>query len=178
MPEPALHFAVIFALSAPRLGVGKAVLFSLFALLPDLDIILYIHRSMSHSIIVLSALCLPALLITYTLKRKYFRLGLLCFLAILSHLIMDCFQTHTPILYPITGKSLWVKVDGWINISSWSFMPQASIYIRDAPTVFEPLKSLDAPIFTSDGFILSFLLTIVPLLLGLLETRRGARTTK
>ncbi|MEM1542506.1 MAG: metal-dependent hydrolase [Candidatus Bathyarchaeia archaeon] len=177
MPEPALHFAVIFALSAPRLRVGEAILLSLFALLPDLDITLYIHRSMSHSIIVLGALCLPTLLTAYILKRKYFKLGLLSFLAILSHPIMDCFQTYTPILYPITGKSLWVKVDGWITISSWSFRPQASIYIKETLTIFESLKSLDAPIFTSDGFILSLLLTIVPLLLALLETR-GMRTNK
>ena len=178
MPEPALHFSVIFALSVPRLGIKKAVLLSSLALLPDLDIILYVHRSMSHSIILLSAAYLPILLAIFILKRRYFRLALLGFLAILSHPLMDCFQTYTPILYPVIDRSLWIKVNGWINISSEGFKSQTSINIKDAPTVFKPLESLDAPIFTSDGFIISLLLTAIPLLLEAKDSEKARKFIK
>lgn len=175
MPEPALHFSVIFALSIPRLGVKKAILLSSLALLPDLDIILYVHRSISHSIVLLSVIYLPTLMAIYILKRRYFRLALLCFLAILSHPLMDCFQTYTPILYPIIDESLWIKVNGWINISPEGFKPHASIDIKDTPAAFKSFESLDAPIFTSNGFIMSLLLIAIPFLLEVKDSGKAQK---
>ncbi|MEM1839460.1 MAG: metal-dependent hydrolase, partial [Candidatus Bathyarchaeia archaeon] len=109
MPEPAIHFSVIFALSAPRLGVKRALILSAIALLPDLDALFHLHRSMSHSLILLSLSWLLVLTVIYSIKRVYFRFGILCFLVLLSHPIMDCFQNYTPILYPMLDRSLWVR---------------------------------------------------------------------
>ncbi|MCX8204979.1 MAG: glycosyltransferase family 2 protein [Candidatus Nezhaarchaeota archaeon] len=165
MPEPALHFSIIFALSAPRLGVKRALALSAIALLPDLDVLLHVHRSMSHSAIIIGLAWLLVLLPLYFFKRKYLALGALGLLATLSHSLMDCFQTYTPILYPFLDRSLWIKVDGRVSISPEGITPQASIGIADSPTVFSSFQLLDAPLFTSEGFLVSLLLMAIPLLL-------------
>jgi hypothetical protein len=54
MPEPAMHFSVVFALAAPRLGVKRALLLSFIVLMPDLDVLMHVHRSMSRSIVLTS----------------------------------------------------------------------------------------------------------------------------
>jgi len=174
MPEPALHFSVIFSISTPRLGVRRALLLSLLALLPDLDILLHIHRSMSHSIILLSLIWIPILLASYLFKRRYLCIALLCFLAVLSHPLIDCFQTYTPILYPAYDRSIWVNIDGWILVSPEGLTPHASISVKDKPTVFEPFESIDAPLFTSEGFLISIILTAAPLFLRVRSIRKPA----
>ncbi|MCX8162286.1 MAG: glycosyltransferase [Candidatus Bathyarchaeota archaeon] len=166
MPEPAIHFSVVFAVSAPRLGVKRALLLSAIALLPDLDLLLRIHRSMSHSIIVSGLAWLPILLSLYIFKRRYFALGFLCFLAFLSHHIVDCFQTYTPILYPIVDRSVWVEVDGALHISYDNLNPKISLDIASKPTIFKEFVEMDAPIFTSEGLPVSIILLAIPLILS------------
>ncbi|MEM2026505.1 MAG: metal-dependent hydrolase [Nitrososphaerota archaeon] len=173
MPEPALHFSIVFALTAPRLGVKKALLLSLIALLPDLDILFHVHRSMSHSIVVLSFAFLPILMAVYFFKRNYIGFTLLCLMAVLGHSLMDCFQTYTPILYPALDKSLWIDAGGQLIMSSEGFKLKASVSVKDALTVFEPFEAKDAPIFTSEGFLMSLLLVIVPLFLGVISFRKA-----
>ncbi len=160
-----MHFSVVFALTAPKLGVKKALLLSLIALTPDLDVLLHVHRSMSHSTLVLTLAYLPILLIVYRFKPRCFRLAVLGLLALLSHAFMDVFQTHTPILYPILDRSLWIRVDGGVQISPSGLVPQLSADVNHIPTTFKPFKTMDAPIFTSNGFLISLMLTIIPMLI-------------
>lgn len=165
MPEPAMHFSIIFALTAPRLGVRRALLLSSIALVPDLDVLMHIHRSMSHSIIVLTLAYTPILLAVYRFKTGYFRLAALGLLALLSHIVMDFFQTYTPILYPILDSSLWVEVNGGVQISPSGLRPQVSADVKHVPTTFKPFEVIDAPVFTSDGFLVSLVLTAIPLII-------------
>lgn len=163
MPEVSLHFSVVFALTAPKLGVRKALLLSFIALLPDLDVLMHIHRSMSHSIVVLTLTYTPILLAVYRFKPEYFKLTALGLLALLSHLIMDLFQTYTPILYPILNSSLCIAVDGGVRISPGGLTPQVSVDVKSTPTDFRQFEIMDAPIFTNSGFLISLILTAVPL---------------
>jgi heme/copper-type cytochrome/quinol oxidase subunit 4 len=165
MPEPAMHFSVVFALTAPRLGVKKALLLSFIALVPDLDVLMHVHRSMSHSIIVLTLAYTPILLAVYRFKPEYFRLTVLGLLALLSHIVMDLFQTYTPILYPILDSSLWIEIDGGVQVSPSELKPQLSADVKHVPTTFKPFKAIDAPVFTSDGFLISLILTVIPLII-------------
>ena len=164
MPELAIHFSVVFALTTPRLGIKRALLISLIAILPDLDVLVHVHRSMSHSILVILLVCTPILLLVYRFKTKYFKLAVLALLALLSHPLMDLFQTYTPILYPLLDRSLWVKIDGSVLIHPGGVDPRVSATIRGKPTVFRSFRTLDAPIFTNEGFMISLLLIAVPAL--------------
>ena len=167
MPEAALHFSVPFALAAPRLGLRKALLISLIALIPDLDVLFHVHRSMSHSIVVLTLAYVPILLVAYRLKREHFGLCLIGLLALLSHPLMDCFQTYTPLFYPVLNRSVWVNVEGRLLISSEMSPPELSVAVKDAPTIFKPFKMMDAPIFTSEGLIISLMLLAPTLIINL-----------
>lgn len=163
MPELLIHFAVPFALAKAKLKLRDSLIVGIVALLPDLDALLYVHRSWTHSLIVTGALIIPALALTYRYKRQYFWLVAACYLAIVSHLLMDLFQTYTPILYPLICHSIWIRVEGNVTISSISNVPSlnANAKVLYEATDFAKFVTLDAPIFTSEGFIISFLLVAV-----------------
>jgi membrane-bound metal-dependent hydrolase YbcI (DUF457 family) len=54
MPELFLHFSIPFALVAPILGLKRALLAGFIAILPDIDALMHVHRSLTHSILFLS----------------------------------------------------------------------------------------------------------------------------
>jgi hypothetical protein len=64
MPELLLHFAIPFSISAPIIGVKRAIVVGIVGMLPDVDALLHVHRSMTHSIIILTILSLIPLYIT------------------------------------------------------------------------------------------------------------------
>jgi len=180
VPELALHFAVPFALTAPVLGIRRAIAVSLISLLPDLDVFLHVHRSPSHSIILLLVVCLAAAGLVRRLKPKYLGLVSVGCLALLSHPIMDLFSTYTPILYPLVLESFYLDFEGRLMIGG-STMPSSTAQIDTTPTIFESFHRLDAPIFTSEGFIVSLLLVAIPFLIVAMQhaqTRFQARPKK
>jgi len=162
--EPLVHFVVPFAaLMLAGVELRRALPISLFALLPDLDVLVFVHRSPTHSIIVMSMVAVPFLLLTYRFKLKVFSYALLAFAAGTSHLALDVFAGYTPLLWPLSGYSVWVKTElaGYIG-SFPSFLSRAQLLVE--PTSFQPFQSLDAPLFTGEGLILSVVL-LFPVLL-------------
>jgi hypothetical protein len=66
LAEPLIHFTVLFAaFTALRVKPKSALLLSLLALTPDLDVLFRVHRSPSHSLIPLLALAIPLLGLTW-----------------------------------------------------------------------------------------------------------------
>ncbi|MEM4577192.1 MAG: glycosyltransferase [Candidatus Nezhaarchaeales archaeon] len=173
MPEPALHFSVVFAVSAPQFGVRRALPLSALALLPDVDVLFGVHRSMSHSAVLVALAFLPALLAAALAGRRRLGLAAACFAAVLSHLALDCFQSYTPLLYPLCGESFWVDVAGAVSISGGGLVPQLSAALRSIPTEFAAFEFMDAPLFTREGFLASAMLVAVPLASALRRVRVG-----
>jgi hypothetical protein len=69
--EPLIHFIVPFiVLTLVGVDVKKAFPISLLALLPDFDAFFLVHRSLSHSIMVVLAVAVPIALLTYKLKPR------------------------------------------------------------------------------------------------------------
>jgi membrane-bound metal-dependent hydrolase YbcI (DUF457 family) len=99
LPDLLTHFAVVFALTSPFLGIRRGLVAGVVALLPDLDVLFRVHRSATHSVIVLLVFALPA---AYLAHRGGVGLRFLAFAvaSLLSHPILDVFQGYTPILYP------------------------------------------------------------------------------
>jgi len=77
-------------------------------------------------------------------------------------------QTYTPIIYPISNSSLQVSVKGDVLISQ-SITPYIQFQITSTQTNFQNFSVMDAPIFTSEGFIISLLLVAVPILSNLFK---------
>ena len=167
LPEILLHFSIIFALSVPKLNAKRAFLLTLLAVLPDLDVLFYIHKSMSHSMIIILITFTPILLTIYRFKPKYLKLATLGLLAILSHLLLDSFQSYTPILYPILSSSIWFKIEGRVLMLRDSFIPEISATIKESPTVFKQFETIDAAFFTSQGLIIALMLVIPFIILRL-----------
>lgn len=108
LPHPILHFAIPFSVAlACGLSPKKSFLFGFIAVLPDFDIVLGVHWSATHSILVL----LLALTIALHFKsmRSKGNFGLTS-RALLSHPILDLFDGFTPILWPLLNCSIYVKV--------------------------------------------------------------------
>lgn len=93
-----------------------------------------------------------------------------CGLVLLGHPVMDMFQTLTPILYPLVGWSIHIDVAGRVLIGE-GLTPVVSAGMRTGPVVFRMFQMLDAPIFTSEGFIVSAMLVAVPVLSSVILRR-------
>lgn len=161
MPELLLHFSIPFAIAKTKFNLIQTTIIALAALTPDIDALLHIHRSITHSTITITIIFIPLAIILYKKKPKHLTLAIACYLAILSHIILDTFQTYTPILYPITENSIWIKAEGNIIISN-TITPKITTTIQTTQTDFTKFQTLDAPIYTSQGLITSLLLTIIP----------------
>ncbi len=170
--EPVIHFAVpLFALTLAGVELKRALPISLLALMPDLDALFLVHRSISHSLIVVFTSATPFLLLAHRLGRGHLSTALLGLLSVSSHPILDLFNGYTPILWPLYGYSLWVKI-GLTAYIGGSLNLQSSIQILTKPTEFQLLQSLDAPIFTGESLIVSAILVASLLTRGFMKFLR------
>lgn len=168
MPDLLTHFAVAFALASPFIGIRRAVLAGLIALLPDLDALFHVHRSVTHSLVVLLALALPIAYLVHRLGVGRRTLAL-AIASLVSHPVLDAFQTYTPILYPFLG-SIYVDVRSGFLIDG-GLRPHFELNVYVAQPDFAPFTSMDGPLFTSETLLISLALMIVPLLYALTRTR-------
>jgi dolichol-phosphate mannosyltransferase len=160
MPELLLHFSIPFAVTAPILGLRRALLVGFIAILPDADVLIRIHRSFTHSIILISMLAALLIYASWKTGRGLPTVSA-CSLSLLSHPILDLFQSPTPILYPFSEYSyhLSIKMNALI---SEKIIPEISARVNFEKTDFTRFQSLDAPLFTDVGFIASLILIASP----------------
>lgn len=131
---------------------------SLIALLPDIDALLFrVHRSTTHSLVVVLAACGISLLTIRSLRPRLLGFGLLATFALVSHLLLDLFTTYTPIFWPLVGHSLFVNVDGGVHISGGLNL-DVGLNVSARTTEFARFESLNATIFTSEGFVIALML--------------------
>lgn len=155
--EPLLHFVVPFAsLRAVGVDLRKATLASLIALAPDLDVFFHVHRSQSHSIIILGAIVLPLLVLTRNRKeaRTFVLLGTF---GVLTHLVLDLFQAPTPLLWPLLNESLMVSAQLNLQIG---IAPAITGYVRlvTGESTIGFFSSFDEPLLTTVGLGISLVL--------------------
>jgi len=157
MVEPLLHFVVPFvSLRAVGVDLRKATFASLIALTPDLDVAFNSHRSPTHSVVVLGFVLVTFLVLTW--KRKTTRpLVLLAAFGVFSHLLLDLFQTSTPLFWPILRQP----------ISLW---PNPSFHMWSEVLVWYPGSWLDAPLITAEGLGISLIL-LAPTIAQIVQRR-------
>lgn len=143
---------------------------ALLALAPDLDALFLVHRSLSHSIVVLAAAFLPISIIAYALGRGI-RACASAFSALASHVLLDSFSGATPVFWPLYGEALWVRADLTVHVGG-SVNLNPDIALVTEPITFHALKSLDAPLFTGEGLIVSLML-LAAASLGFIRGWRG-----
>ena len=145
MVEPLLHFVVPFvSLRAVGVDLRKATFASLIALTPDLDVVFNTHKSPTHSVVVVGLVLLAFLVLTW--RRKTARpVVLLAAFGVFSHLLLDLFQTSTPLFWPLMSQP----------VSLW---PNPGFHMWSEVLVWYPGSWLDAPLLTAEGLGISLLL--------------------
>ena len=104
MSDLLIHFAIPFAAFSYFRRPREAFVASLIALLPDIDALLIrVHRSTTHSLVVVLAACGISLLTIRSLRPRLLGFGLLATFALVSHLLLDLFTTYTPIFWPLVA---------------------------------------------------------------------------
>jgi len=166
--EPLLHFAVPFAsVRATGLDWRKALFASLVALTPDLDVLFSVHRSESHSLLLLTIVVVPLFIVTRKHKtlRTYVLLGTL---GILTHFALDLFQTGVPLFWPLLSQSLSISTILDLHLGSAPSVT-GSVDVQIGQEPIEPFSHFDAPLVTTEGFCISLLLLLPSIALILKE---------
>ena len=158
--EPLLHFAIAFAIAALlRLKLKWALTLGLVGILPDLDVLLFMHRSVSHSILP------PLLLLAFPLLWKSSRVRALLLAVSLgwaSHSFLDFIDDYTPILFPISSKSYKLVFESSLFIKSHPSVSM-SLTVLEKPYNYGVFTYLDAPIFTAGGIAIGLILIALTL---------------
>jgi membrane-bound metal-dependent hydrolase YbcI (DUF457 family) len=98
--EPLLHYVLpLTALILLREKPRDAAFLALLGLAPDVDALFHIHRSISHSIPVISLIFIPLLAISWFGFKEKMRIIVVAYLTTLSHIILDL-GASTPLFWP------------------------------------------------------------------------------
>ena len=160
MPEPLIHFIIpLFLLIMLGLNLKKSALISSLAIIPDLDVIFGVHRSISHSVIFILVSGVIIILVLNYLKMGNNSEKLLTILVLLSHPFLDMFGGFTPILWPIFDKSIYIFTELTTNMNNVLDL-NLIFKINFEKTVFYKITGGDGPIFTSQGFGIALVLLI------------------
>jgi hypothetical protein len=87
------------------------------------------------------------------------------------HLFLDVFTAPTPILWPLYNQSIWVTIELNLQITPNPIpSPKPTINIQATKTTFQQTPSLEAPIITSQGLIITLIL-LTPTIIQTIKTK-------
>lgn len=177
MVEPLLHFAVpLVSLKALGLDWKSALFASFVALTPDLDVLFYVHRSASHSVIVLLAIVIPILILARK-NKTIWTLTLLAAFGVSTHLVLDLFQADTPLLWPLYDRLFRIELGLNFHMGSQgTFIPSVTVPI--SPEGFASFTTFDAPIITPEGLGITLVLLTPVLIQSLIKSRSAKRARR
>lgn len=169
--EPLLHFAIPFTLAAILgLTLRWAFLAGFIAVLPDMDVLFYAHRSISHTLVIPIILLIASLPLQ---NRPKLRFPLqLTGLSLASHVILDFFHGYTPVLWPISNVAYTLVFDLQLHMGNNPPM-SLNFNLLQEPYKYGGFTTLDAVFFTAEGFIIATVLIAI----ALLWKRRTGETT-
>ena len=161
MPEPLIHFvAPLVILLFCGLTIKKSLILSSFAILPDLDVLFHVHRSITHSAVFLILICIPIVGFIRLKYPNYFHDSLVGSLIILSHPFLDVFNAYTPIFYPLYKNSVFIVCKLMTDMRSVSNL-RFFFEIKIAPTTFSLIPpNTDGVVFSGLGVGISLVIFV------------------
>ncbi len=144
-----------------------ALLIAFVGLLPDIDVLLRIHRWVTHSIVAPLIITIVAVVIYWCSEgkiRSLMKLLLISTFIYVLHIVMDLFTAPTPILWPILKQSYMVSVDveGSISINYIGINPEVKVITE--PSVFIQRSLIEGPIISCTGILVSITIITYELL--------------
>ena len=161
MPEPLIHFLIPFVvLGFCGITLKKSLALASLAILPDLDVLFHIHRSITHSAVVLILLLIPIALFIKLKYPNYFRDSLAGGLVVLSHPVLDVFDTYTPFFYPLYKKSVFVLCHLTTDMSELSDL-HFLFEIKTVSTSFSLIApNTEGTVFSGFGIVIGLIVLV------------------
>lgn len=156
MPDLLTHLAVGYLIASRVYKPWHALLASVVALLPDVDVLFGVHRWLTHSLVVHLVIAVVAVVVVTKLKPKQM-LNIVALLAALaSHIVLDLFTAHTPILWPLNSSHYMVQVEVTGILMAGRLVEISSIVEVDSTYTDSAIKdTLEGPIASSLGVMVS-----------------------
>ena len=172
--EPLLHFVLPFvALTLLGVEVRRAAALGFLGVVADLDSLLLIHRSLSHSAVVWGLLFLPVLIASWVRRRDACRWVALGFLVAVSHPLLDL-GGYTPVFWPLYSYSLMVRFALNWRYSDTAVGLAPMFEVSQTPSSFDRVGHIDYPLFTQEGAFITLIL-LLPIIYRQVKNRQGIR---
>ena len=172
MPDALAHYAISYLVASRVAKPRHALLIALIGLLPDVDVLLRMHRWVTHSLVpVALAASATAVILLYT-KRSYLKYLALAITLYTLHIALDIFVAPTPLLWPLTNQAcmLEIGINGTITSNSIGVSPQIELIAVDPD--FTPRPAIEGPIVSPIGLITAVGVAVVLLAEYLAKTVR------
>lgn len=160
MPRPLVHFTVPFFLLSLLTGLNSwtVVLLSTVACTPDLDVLSRVHRSPTHSLIVVGvSVALIGVPLSLILPAPP-HLVSIALLVLISHLFLDFFDDFVPMFWPLQSRA--VRLETNLNSFELDFAMSPDPFHR-VPPVTEMASSR---FLTTGDLLYSIPLLLLPVL--------------
>ena len=174
MPDLLAHYAISYLIASRVEKPRRAMALALIGLLPDLDVLLRIHRWVTHSLVltvlVASVAATAALRVApHSLERIALGSGLYA-----VHLLLDLFTAPTPILWPLSSEAYMVEVglDGVVSASGIDLIPRVTVISEAAD--FSPQLAIEGPLVSTIGIMIASGVAAMALAERLAERRASA----
>ena len=162
MAEPAIHFSIaLAAFSHMGFDLLTSTMLAAVAVLPDLDVLVRMHRSVTHSFVV----CLPLALLAmpfYWIDPRISIVLLGVWLSLSSHIFLDLIGGYCPALWPILKEDLKVSAGLQVKFGR-SFLLEPLAKISRRPLDMSQFEHLDASLVTGEGLLISAVLVLLSL---------------
>ena len=171
--EPLLHFVLPFvALYLFGEKPQTALQLAFLGVISDLDALFLIHRSMSHSLVIIGLIFIPFLIYAKYRRPELQRMIFLAFLVTMSHPILDL-NGSVPLFWPLSAYSITLNLSlNGVFRNGLSLRPNVDITLT--PTDFSLLPGFDYPLFTEEGLLIALVLLMPIIYVQLQKTRNSS----
>jgi len=169
MPDLVTHYVSSYLVARSALRPRYAALLALAGLLPDIDVLLRVHRWVTHSIPMTLLAAAPILLFIRLKRRGFFRFAALALLLYVLHIALDLFTAPMPALWPLYS-SLWIRIElaGALTVGGLAVYPKVEVVVID-PADFTLREVIEGPVVTETSLVL----TVVAATLTALDTLKN-----
>ena len=108
---------VVYVVGMNRLKTSHLFCLSFFAILPDFDVFLGVHRGLFHSLLFLIPLSVSIMIVEYSTKNRI-NYSLFAIFFLFSHIFLDFLAGGVPFLYPLIATGVGVEFPFVIEFGS------------------------------------------------------------
>ena len=171
----ATHYAFSLLLSSRFMKLRHALLFAFVGILPDLDVIFRVHRSLTHSLMISAVpfLLMYGVVKCTKLNRSLDSLVLLGLALYEIHVLMDLLIAPTPIMWPLINTSLTLSIEVYAMLYTQGVELTPRLALVNTPCDFSQRDLLGGTLLSTTGVIVTII--VISLLLAEYSLKRAPR---